>query len=470
MRIAFVNLPHPIPVIRRYMCSYNSPIFLYPPQELMYAATAVRDWGGDDVRVIDCIARRMDRDHLAEELQRFDPQMIVAILGFEILEDDLRHLLALRQQFPQVKFAAMGHYATVFSREIMEHAQLDYIFQGEPEYTCHELVTALKVGRSPQGILGLVYRGSDGAVTLNPERPRLKPVDELPHPDYGLVNIDHYSEIFFPKPLATLQTARGCPYACNFCVRSYGRQLTYRSPANILDEIRKLVDRFGVRSLRFMDDTFTAVPQRTLDICRGIEEQFPGMVWSCLSRVDTIDDERAAAMAAAGCKRVYVGIESGSQRILKLYGKDYGVERIAPTFEMIKRHGLEIGCFFMVGHPEETPEDFEQTRRLIRSLEIDYATVAQTTPYPGTSLFDQYRDQVDFSLFPYHNEWKSPDRRQELLNWERRFFREMYFRPTYMARHAWRFLRNPGETLRCGKAILPFMMGNGLEAARNEVL
>jgi radical SAM superfamily enzyme YgiQ (UPF0313 family) len=470
MRVAMVNLPHPVRVIRRFMCSYNSPIFLFPPQELMYAATAVRDWGQREVTLIDSIARDLSKEDVLAELRQFQADVVVTILGFEILEQDIKVLRWLRQQLPNTKFVAFGYYPTEFPEQILDASGVDFVILGEPEYCCHELLQALEQKTSFDGIMGLCFRKPDGTFVSNPERPRLKSVDELPHPDYSLVNIHDYSEFLMPKPFATLQTARGCPYGCNFCTRSYGRQLTLRSPENIIDEIRTLVDKFGVRSLRFMDDTFNAVPARTFKICEGIQKNFPNLVWSALSRIDTMDQERAVAMRQAGCKRVYLGVESGSDRILKLYGKDYGVERIPVVFDLLRRNGIEIACFFMVGHPEETPEDFEQTSKLIRNLEIDFATVGQTVPYPGTELFDRYRDQVQFSLFPYQNEWKSPGRRKQLQTWEKRFLREMYFRPKYIARHAMRLVKNPTTTWQAGRALIPFVFGSGLTAARNELI
>lgn len=470
MRVAFVNLPHPVPVVRRYMCSYNSPVFLFPPLELLSAATTVRDWGQHQVTVLDAIARRWDDATLARELRTFQPDVLLTLLGFEILEQDLASLVQLRKQFPSTRFAAFGHYATTFPREIMELTGIDFVLRGEPEVTCHELLGAIQGSSSLAPIQGLCFRGPEGIV-VNPERPRLKPVDELPHPDYGLIEIDPYSEFLMPKPFVAIQTARGCPFACNFCVRSYGRQLGLRSPDNIVAELKELVRRFQIRSFRFTDDTFTAIAPRTLEICEKIRKETPGLVWSCLSRIDTIDDERASAMREAGCMRVYLGIESGSDRILMAYGKEYGVDRVPVAVRTLRRHGFEIGAFFMVGHPEETAEDFEKTARLVRTLDIDYATVGQVVPYPGTSLFDRYRDHVHFSLHPYQNEWKSPGRRKQLERWERRFLREMYCRPKALLRHVGRLIKHPIEVGRCAATVLPFALGRGHSLTpRNELV
>jgi radical SAM superfamily enzyme YgiQ (UPF0313 family) len=470
MRIALVNLPHDVPVVRRYMCSYNSPIFLFPPLELLSVAAVARTWGKDETMVIDAIAERLSANQTLAQLRQFEPELVITITSFEIFEQDMRTFAWLREALPRVKFAAFGHYATIFPNEVMAIANLDYVFRGEPEYTFFELTEALKQNAPLEAIQGLTYRRDDGSVISNPDRPRTRHVDELPFPDYSLVDVHHYSEFLLPKPFVVLQTARGCPYTCNFCVRSYGQKLGMRTPDNIIDELRDLVRQFKIRSFRFIDDTFTAIPARTSEICEKIQQRLPKLVWSCLSRVDTMDQERAKALKQGGCRRVYLGIESGSQRILRLYGKDYGIERIHDVVAMLRRNRIEVAAFFMVGHPEETQDDFEQTSRLVRSLALDYSTVGQTVPYPGTSLFDQYRDQVDFSLFPYKNEWKSPGRRDELHRWESRFFRDAYLQLPYLARHAMRFMRYPLTTLAAGKALVPYFLGVGQHTTRSELV
>jgi radical SAM superfamily enzyme YgiQ (UPF0313 family) len=270
--------------------------------------------------------------------------------------------------------------------------------------------------------------------------------------------------------VAAIQTARGCPYTCNYCVRSYGQKLTLRSPQRIVGELKNLVERFGLRSFRFTDDTFTAIPARTLEICEGIRQAGLKLTWSCLSRIDTMDQQRAEALRSAGCVRVYIGVESGSERILKLYGKEYDADDIRNTVKTLRGTGIEVGGFFMAGHPEETQEDFEHTSRLIRSIDLDYASIGRTVLYPGTGLFDQYKDRIDFSLFPYRNEWKDPNRTRQLMAWERRFMREMYLRPSYVVRNAWRMIKNAKTTAKSGWAVIPYLLGKeASESARNEL-
>ena len=132
---------------------------------------------------------------------------------------------------------------------------------------------------------------------------------------------------------------------------------------------------------------------------------------------------------------------------------------------------MEITAFLMVGHPEETIEDFEQTLELVKRNNFDYATCSQTIPYPGTLLFEQYRDKIDFSLYPYRNHWKDAQREHELLEWEKRLYRAMYFRPSYMLKHAGKLLQHPIEMLNGVTALTRYLFnGRSQEAARTDLI
>ncbi len=470
MRIALVNLPHGTPVVRRYMCSYNSPIFLFPPLELMSAGTVLRDQGGHEVMVWDAIASQATTDELAQSLAAWRPQLIVSLMGFEIFEQDVDAVRQLRSALGAIPWALFGHYPSVFPAEVLRLTGADWIVHGEPEITLLELCQAGGLG-DPSAIAGLSYRNGEGVAHSRP-RPWLKEFEQLPPPDYDLVGLAPYSEFLLPRPFVVVQSARGCPFGCNFCVRSYGQRLALRPAAQILDEIAGLVRRRGVRSVRFIDDTFFTAKARVLEICRGFRERLPDVVWSCLSRADTLDDRVIAEIGASGCRRVYIGIESGSQRILERYNKGYDVASLPGTVEALRRARIEVGAFFMVGHPEETEDDFAQTLRLARTLKLDYATIGKTIPYPGTPLYDEYRDQVDFSLYPYRNDWRDPGRRRQLDDWERRFYRALYLNPHYLLRNAHHAWQSPATVWRAGRALLPFLRrpSERAELVRSELI
>jgi anaerobic magnesium-protoporphyrin IX monomethyl ester cyclase len=254
-------------------------------------------------------------------------------------------------------------------------------------------------------------------------------------PAYDLLKFNLYSEPFMPKPFALIQTARGCPYQCNFCVKSFGTQLGLRKAEDILDEIEYLVREHGVKAIRFIDDTFTAIPSRVHEICHGIIERKLKVSWTCLSRLDTLDEEMIGTMYASGCVRLNVGIESGSPRMLEKYNKQLDLERGKNMLLHCSSIGLETLGFFMVGHPDETEEELQMSIDFAKTAKLNFAVVGELIPYAGTKLFDELGDKLEFSLFPYVNRFKDSETELKYLNWEKRFYRDFYMRPSYVLNH-----------------------------------
>jgi radical SAM superfamily enzyme YgiQ (UPF0313 family) len=241
-------------------------------------------------------------------------------------------------------------------------------------------------------------------------------------------------------------TARGCPHRCTFCVRTYGRELVLRSATSVADEVASL-GRMGIRHVRFMDDTFTARRDRTVEICDRLEGE-KGLTWTALTRLDGLDPELLTSMRRAGCRRLYVGVESGSQRILDLYRKNLTVEAIRETVPRIQAAGIEVSAFFIVGAPGETESDVEASLQLALELEPDYVIVTRLQYWPGTDLHAEHRQRLSFSLVPTHCEplpAAGIPSYADFLRWERMFYRRFYLRPSYMRRRATTLVRSPGD-------------------------
>ena len=169
--------------------------------------------------------------------------------------------------------------------------------------------------------------------------------------------------------------------------------------------------------------------------------------WSCLSRADTLNEEMLQWMKKAGCKRIYIGVESGSQRILDYYKKKVNVEEALANIKLCQKVGIETMGFFIVGMPEETREDFEQTLAFAKKSDLTFAIVFELVPYPGTPLYPLMKDQINFSLMPYKNEYKDPEMRERFHKWEKEFYFKFYFRPKYIAQSIVRAIKRPMETL-----------------------
>jgi len=244
-----------------------------------------------------------------------------------------------------------------------------------------------------------------------------------------------------------IQSARGCPFNCSYCVKSFGKRLISRSAVNIVSEIEECINVYGMKNFRFIDDTFNASRERACEISKLILKKELKVEWTALSRADTIDTESLRLMREAGCRRLYIGIESGSQRILDLYKKGYRIDRIRESMRLVRASGIESLGFFMVGAPGEDEQDFRKSLDLAKELNFDYVVVFKAISYPGTDLFDSYRDRVEFSLFPYMNRLKDADLDKAYGEWERKFYSSYYLRPAYIIKRIVKFLRHPVESM-----------------------
>lgn len=458
LRTMLLNLPYPTRIIRRYMCSYNAPNFLFPPLELIALGAILKEWEKDEVILYDAIAKGADLEQTNDFIAQYQPDLIIAITGFEVFDHDMEMVRGIKAQNPNATFILFGHYATQFTQEILEKVPVDIIIQGEPDLIFAKLYTHLKTGKGLETLKGIGYRDDTGKIVLQPGDLRLPDPSALPMPAYDLLEQDAYFEPFFPKPFGMIQTARGCPYQCNYCVKSFGTKLTTRTPEQIVAEIKELKRLFGIKSLRFIDDTFTVVPSRVIAICKLMIEEKVNLQWSCLSRADTLNEEMLQWMKKAGCKRVYIGVESGSQRILDYYKKRVNVDDALANIKLCHKIGIETMGFFIVGVPEETREDFEQTLKFAIKSDLTFAVVFELIPYPGTPLFPLLKDKINFSLMPYKNEYKDPELRQRFHKWEKEFYFRFYFRPKYIARSAWRALSRPLETLTSAAKLASFII------------
>lgn len=424
----FLNLPNSKQIMRRYMCSYNSPTFLFQPIELISLAAIYRDWYKKEPVLLDAIAEKQDQAQVHSVIADLKPEFIISISGFECFEEDMDSVAQIKKVFPGIPFILFGHYATEFAKETMENVDVDYIIHGEPDIVFSELLSALEGEKDIKEIKGLTYK-IDGEIIHQTGVKRIPDPNQLPMPAIDLLKNELYGEPFFPKPYGLIQSARGCPYKCNYCVKSFGKKLTALTPENIIEQVKAYIDVHKIKSYRFIDDTFTAVPKRVIKFCQLLIENNITLKWSCLSRPDTLDKEMLEWMKKAGCTRIYIGMESGSQKVLDFYDRNIDVSQALESIRYTKSMGFEIMGFFIVGAPLETKADVDESVNFALDAGFDFITIGELIAYPGTSMYNKLRDGVDFSVFPYKNEFKDESLRENAYEFQRYFFRRFYFNP-----------------------------------------
>jgi radical SAM superfamily enzyme YgiQ (UPF0313 family) len=271
-----------------------------------------------------------------------------------------------------------GPFVTISPDEVLSNPYVDSIVIGEGEHCFEEAFEKEKVFGS-----------------------RITDLDALAFPARDrLYNLKKYT----PKDLGMILTSRGCPFNCNFCcsVKLWGRKVIYRSVDNVVEEIKQVKDNHGTTDFYIVDDSFTSTKKRTLEFCEKIKDV--GVTWSCLTRVDLVDEEVVTAMKNSGCKMIKVGIESGSEKILKIMNKKIRREEIRRAADVFKKVGMKWFSYFIIGIPEETKEDLQETIDFCKEVRPNFISFSVYTPLPGTPFYEALgEDKKKYHMHSLHN-------------------------------------------------------------------
>lgn len=276
-----------------------------------------------------------------------------------------------------------GPHATLAPDDTIRNKYFDYLVRGEGEYTMLELVQ----GKALSQIDGLSYKDEKGSVVHNKEREFISNLDELPFPNLSLqlIEIDDPTENF-----GVMATSRGCPLNCIFCSspRLWNRRVRFRSVDNVMEEIKRRHNHHGVTKFYFSDDNINLNKGYTKKLCRAIIDSGLDIEWISEARIGHFDRELLELMKRAGCKRLKLGVESGSDRILKLMEKGITVEQIRETASLISESGIDYTIYVLIGMPTETVEEMKQTLQLARELDAKFVSLSVAIPHIGTKLYE----------------------------------------------------------------------------------
>lgn len=435
-----------------------------PPLNLMYMA-AVLERGGHEVRIIDLYAEELTDAEFLSRAKEFGPELAgfaTYTASFDMAAAGAR---LLKEHFPGLKAAAGGIHASYLPAQCLKGGDFDWVILGEGELTMLELADALASGGDVSGVAGLAFL-RDGSLSETPRRGLVEDLDSLPFPAYHLIDLRNYylgiTRAVSTAPAASVLTMRGCPYKCTFCSHhyGYGSRLRKRSPARVVEELRTLYDRYGVREFQFEDPSFTCDPAHVKEICRLIVSSGMKISWNCNVRANTASGELFAAMEAAGCRRALLGVESGSQELLDRMKKGITLEGIRLTMALAKKHNMRVNAAFILGTPGETPETARRTYDFALELDPDYVMFSVYVPSPGGELFDGLAREGRLDLdkvygADYITVYSEREPMAELsavpaarlLSLMEEYTRGFYLRPSYVLKRL-RTLLLPGEVSR----------------------
>lgn len=349
---------------------------------------------------IKCIVSDFEVEPYSEEklIQSVGKEMPL-LIGFSCMTPHVMHaaemVKLIKKNFPGILTVIGGvHASAIPEQTLKEFPQFDVVVFGEGEETLLELYQRLNDNGTMGSILGIAFKEGQ-TVRVNPPRPFIEDLDQIPFPDRNLVDMEYYKKSHVSRGfsrkvtnIAEIMCSRGCPYSCIFCASKVinSKRVRFRSAENIIAEMETLIKEQDVRHFSFLDDTFTIKNDILRPVCKYMGSQ--KVTFDCFTRVSDIDEEKINIMVAGGCKKISFGIESGSPRILKLLKKGITLEQVDNAFSISRRAGLPTieATFIIGGHPDETIEDVEMTRNLIHKLRPDILGVSIGIPYPGTEF------------------------------------------------------------------------------------
>lgn len=275
----------------------------------------------------------------------------------------------------------------------------DYILLGEGEATLLELINKLEAGDGIEDVKGLCRKGTSGEVVNHGRRPVLRDLDELPLPAWDLIDVQPYREIWESggrEFTLNMATTRGCPYKCNWCAKPiYGKRYNSRSPLQVVQEVALIKEKFGVSKFWMCDDIFGLKPGWVQEFRDLLRENNLSIRYKIQSRADLLlQDDTIEALAQSGLEEVWLGAESGSQKILDAMDKQTTLEQIRVSTEQLQRFGVRVAYFLQFGYLGETKEDVEATIQMLEDNKPDDIGISVSYPLPGTKFYDKVKDQL----------------------------------------------------------------------------
>jgi anaerobic magnesium-protoporphyrin IX monomethyl ester cyclase len=405
----------------KYSSDYSIPVLgdcvsnelIDPPTGLLILSSIAKR-EGFEVALVDFNAiqasrkKALSNGEIEHELRGFDPCAIGITSWTNNHHISMRILKIAKDCFPNSTTIYGGIHATFTDLNVLRtHPFVDCVVRGEAETIISPLLRLIKKStlskthlRELDGVTFKIQQKDDSPPLFirNPDNHAKPDLNDVPLPDYGLLNREQYRT----TPFFHLFGQRGCPYDCAFCanVNFFGHATVRRKrPERVIEEIKLVQSLFGNKIFLINDDTFTSYKKYAMDLCQALEEERFGTCFQVQSRVDRLDDELLEAMGKAQIVYIWLGCESANPSVLKILNKGISPRQIEDACIKIKKYRMDVGGYWLVGCPGETLDSIQQTRAMITDLiDRDLMDVYEQSifvPYPGTAV---YNDSKKFNV------------------------------------------------------------------------
>lgn len=386
-------------------------VTIYPPIGLAYLASKLESLN-IKVSIIDYVVGGFTPDTLRNKLIEEAPDLIgINCLSFNTCPSFEIAKIA-KDAFPHVPVVFGGHHPTADPVGTISNKEVDFAVIGEGEETLAELALAIKNGGAGfEAIDGLVFKDQSGHIVTNKPRNFIEDLDVLPYPAYHLLDLEKYFK--FPDMHGIVKrrdrfmpilTSRGCPYGCIYCSKVFGYKFRSRSPQHVFNEILLLYQKYKVREIHIEDDTFNIDLKRAKEILDliinnrlDVSIQFPSGL-----RADLVDEELMTKIKKAGTFMVAFGVETASPRMMQAINKNLDLKKVEYAVDLAVRKGMWTWGYFLLGLPDETREEMEETISYAQRSRLHVASFSTPIPYPGTKLFESLGEKKEEILKKFY--------------------------------------------------------------------
>lgn len=344
---------------------------------------------------------------LKDQINMYSPLLIGISCVTPTINNAKKIIAEIKKDFDIPVVLGGPHISVLPENTMFEIPSLDFGVVGEGEYTMKELCDSIRFKKNDfDKIDGLIFRNEKGEIKRNKCRDLISNIDELPFPARDLVDFNKYNPQTFLRrgknPISIL-TSRGCPAKCIFCAShtTMGNRFRFRTPENVVEEIKLLVKNYNCDYVMIKDDTFTIKKGRVEEFCKRLISENVGIKWHCMLRAGSVNYDLLKLMKEAGCSDVFIGVETGNEEMLKRIKKGVTKEQIRRTVADCKQLKIDIMASFLFGLPDETETIAKETIEFALELSPLFAGFAILIPYPGTEVFQRYVRLEDIKNFDW---------------------------------------------------------------------
>lgn len=461
MHVTLINPP--ITLQERYGSGIGASGGRQAPLGICYVSAFLEE-NGIDVSIIDAEAEGLDYFQIISRIKKFKSDIIGITSTTVAFHRAIELANKIKEFNSQLPIIIGGPHVTALPEYTISFDCFDVGVLREGEITTLELIKAIEQRTELRNVEGIIFRDHKHEAHFTKPREYIQNLDVLPFPARHLLpSINLYLPPpmnYRHPPVANIITSRGCPNRCTFCDRNvFGQRYREHSAEYVVSEIEHLIDKYKIKEIAFVDDTFTINKRRLQKIIELMKERDIALDWTCMARVNTVSKSLLLEMKKSGCWHISYGIESGNQEILNKIKKGITLEQVKNAIEWSEDAGIHTKGFFIIGNPKESLKIINETINFAKSLPLTDIVVTINTPIPNTENFEtaaQYGrlDTRDWSKFSYWQPVFVPHGFDEkrLLYLQKKFYREFYFRPSAFLKHL-KQIKSLTDIKRYGKGI-----------------